>query len=144
MFETSSYAFGRRIRRFANLNVNTTNFVYCIVFILVASFSFKHGVHTNDFAPINGRRGPKLGHASPATVFRSSRLIFQAILRDNLEATVLRYQPITTAVIPDACLNTNGTMVHIYHRKKTHCGCLERVAKSGSFRDSVRGSVGAM
>ena len=35
-------------------------------------------------------------------------------------------------------------MVHVYHRKKTHCGCLERVARSGSCRDGVRGSVGAM
>ena len=66
----------------------------------------KPGVHTNDFAPIYGRRGPKLGHASQATVFRPSRLIFQAILRENLESPVLRYQPITTALIPDACLNT--------------------------------------
>ena len=32
-------------------------------------------------------------------------------------------------------------MVHVYHRKKTR---LERVAMSGSSRDSVRGSVGAM
>ena len=66
----------------------------------------KPGVHINDFAPIYGRRCPKLGHASLATAFRPSRLIFQPILRENLEATVVRYQPITTAVIPDACLNT--------------------------------------
>ena len=35
-------------------------------------------------------------------------------------------------------------MVHIYHRKKTPSSCLERIARSGSCRDSVRGSVGAM
>ena len=28
------------------------------------------------------------------------------ILRENLESPVLRYQPITTAVVTDACLNT--------------------------------------
>ena len=67
---------------------------------------FKPGVHTNDFAPIYGRRAKKLGHASLATVFRHGRLTFQPILRENLESPVLRYQPITTAVITDACLNT--------------------------------------
>ena len=101
-------------------------------------------VHTNDFAPIYVRRGPKLGYASLATVFRPSRLIFQPILRENLEATVVRYQPITTAVIPDACLITRWHNGALYHRKKTHCGSLERVARSGSCRESVRGSVGAM
>ena len=35
-------------------------------------------------------------------------------------------------------------MVFIYHRKKTPGGWLERVARSGSCHDSVRGSVGAM
>ena len=30
----------------------------------------------------------------------------QPILRENLESPVLRYQPITTAVVTDACLNT--------------------------------------
>ena len=35
-------------------------------------------------------------------------------------------------------------MVHIYHRRKTPGGWLERVAMAGSSRDSVRGSVGAM
>ena len=66
----------------------------------------KPGVHTNDFAPIYGRRAKKLGHASLATVFRHGRLTFQPILWENLESPVLRYQPITTAVITDACLNT--------------------------------------
>ena len=66
----------------------------------------KPGVHTNDFAPIYGRRAKKLGHASLATVFRHGRLTFQPILLENLELPVLRYQPITTAVITDACLNT--------------------------------------
>ena len=33
MFETSSYAFGRRIRRFAQLNVNKSKNLYFIVFI---------------------------------------------------------------------------------------------------------------
>ena len=65
----------------------------------------KPGVHTNDFAPIYGRRAKKLGHASLATVFRHGRLTFQPILWENLEPPVLRYQPITTAVITDACLN---------------------------------------
>ena len=66
----------------------------------------KPGVHTNDFAPIYGRRAKKLGHASLATVFRHGRLTFQPILWENLVSPVLRYQPITTAVITDACLNT--------------------------------------
>ena len=68
--------------------------------------SVKPGVHTNDFAPIYGRRAKKLGHASLATVFRPSRLTLPPILRENLESPVLRYQPITTAVVTDACLNT--------------------------------------
>ena len=68
--------------------------------------SLKPGVHTNDFAPIYGRRAKKLGHASLATVFRHGRLTFQPILWENLESPVLRCQPITTAVITDACLNT--------------------------------------
>ena len=63
-------------------------------------------VHTNDFAPIYGRRAKKLGHASLATVFRHGRLTFQPILWENLESPVLRYQQITTVVIADACLNT--------------------------------------
>ena len=66
----------------------------------------KPGVHTNDFAPIYGRRANKLGHASLTTVFRPSRLTLPPILRENLESPVLRYQPITTAVVTDACLNT--------------------------------------
>ena len=105
----------------------------------------KPGVHTNDFAPIYGRRAKKLGHASLATVFRHGRLTFQPILLENLESPVLRYQPITTAVITDAWLNTrwhHGAYIH--HRKKTPGGCIERLARSGSCRDSVRGSVGAM
>ena len=67
---------------------------------------FKPGVHTNDFAPIHRLRALKLGHASLATVFRPGRLTLQPILRDNLESPVLRYQPITSAVVTDACLNT--------------------------------------
>ena len=73
---------------------------------LDVSVHLKPGVHTNDFAQIYGRRGPKLGHASLATVFCPIQRTIQPILRENLEATVVRYQPITTAVIPDACLNT--------------------------------------
>ena len=68
--------------------------------------SLKPGVHTNDFAPIYGRRAKKLGHASLTTVFRPSRLPFQPILRENQESPLLRYQPITTAVVTGACLNT--------------------------------------
>ena len=64
------------------------------------------GVHTNDFAPIHRLCALKLGHASLATVFRPGRLTLQPILRENLESPVLRYQPITTAVVTDACLNT--------------------------------------
>ena len=97
----------------------------------------KPGVHTNDFVPIYGRRANKLGHASLTTVFRHSRLTFLPILQENLESPLLRYQPITTAVVTDACLNT-----------RWHHGiciiCLERVARYGSGRDNVRGSVGAM
>ena len=66
----------------------------------------KPGVHTNDFAPIYGRCANKLGHASLTTVFRPSRLTLPPILRENLESPVIRYQPITTAVVADACLNT--------------------------------------
>ena len=32
----------------------------------------------------------------------------------------------------------------VHHRKKTPGGCLERFARSGSCRDSIRGSVRAM
>ena len=35
-------------------------------------------------------------------------------------------------------------MVHIDHRKKTPGGCIERLARSGSCRESVRGVVGTM
>ena len=66
----------------------------------------KPGVHTNDFVPIHRLRALKLGHASLATVFRPGRLTLQPILRENLESPLLRYQPITTAVVTDACLNT--------------------------------------
>ena len=66
----------------------------------------KPGVHTNDFAPIHSLRALKLGHASLATVFRPGQLTLQPILRENLESPVFRYQPITTAVVTDACLNT--------------------------------------
>ena len=72
----------------------------------VGMWALKPGVHTNDFSPIYGRRAKKLGHASLTTVFRPSRLTFQPILRENLESPLLRYQPITTAVVTDACLNT--------------------------------------
>ena len=72
----------------------------------VCTPGFKPGVHTNDFAPIYGRCAKKLGHASLATVFRLDRLPYQPILWENLESPVLRYQPITTSVITDACLNT--------------------------------------
>ena len=73
---------------------------------MIRPLPLKSGVHTNDFAPIYGRRAKKLGHASLATVFRPARLTFQPILRENLESPLLRYQPITTAVVTDACLNT--------------------------------------
>ena len=66
----------------------------------------KPAVHTNDFAPIHRLRALKLGHASLATVFRPGRLTLQPILQENLESPLLRYQPITTAVVTDACLNT--------------------------------------
>ena len=73
---------------------------------LERSRRLKPGVHTNDFAPIHRLRALKLGHASLATVFRPGRLTLQPILRENLDSPVLRYQPITTAVVTDACLNT--------------------------------------
>ena len=101
--------------------------------------ALKPDVHTNDFAPIYGRRAKKLGHASLATVFRHGRLTFQPILWENLESPVLRYQPITTAVITDACLNTRW-----HHGAYIYISCFERAARSGSGRDSVRGSVGKM
>ena len=77
-----------------------------IVIIQARIVTVKPGVHTNDFAPIHRLRALKLGHASLATVFRPGRLTLQPILRENLESAVLRYQPITTAVVTDACLNT--------------------------------------
>ena len=103
----------------------------------VCTPGFKPGVHTNDFVPIYGRRANKLGHASLTTVFRHSRLTFQPILQENLESPLLRYQPITTAVVTDACLNTR------WHHG-IYIICLERVARYGSGCDNVRGSVGAM
>ena len=103
--------------------------------------ALKPGVHTNDFAPIYGRRAKKLGHASLTTVFRPSRLIFQPILRENLESPLLRYQPITTAVVTDACLNTRW-----HHGAYTSAASRESLGRGlyGSCCDNVRGSVGAM
>ena len=72
----------------------------------VCTPSLKPGVHINDFAPIHRRRALKLGHASLATVIRPGRLTFQQIPQENLESPLLRYQPIPTAVITEACLNT--------------------------------------
>ena len=48
------------------------------------------GVNTNDFAPIHRRRALKLGHASPATVFRPCRLTFQQIPQENLDSPLLK------------------------------------------------------
>ena len=76
------------------------------MFLTTGVFVLKPGVHTNDFAPIYGRRAKKLGHASLTTVYHPSRLTLPPILRENLELPVIRYQPITTAVVTDACLNT--------------------------------------
>ena len=42
MFVNSCYVFGRRIRRFAKFNVNKVNILYRIIFILVASCSFRY------------------------------------------------------------------------------------------------------
>ena len=81
----------------------------CCQFVRIVRFNvirLKPGVHTNDFAPIYGRRAKKLGHASLATVFRLDRLTYQPILWEKLESPILRYQPISTALITDACLNT--------------------------------------
>ena len=77
----------------------------------------KPGVHTNDFGPIYGRLNSKLGHASLATAFRSSRLTFQPIPRDNLVSPVVRSANHNDA-IPDACLNTKWHHgAFIYHRR---------------------------
>ena len=35
-------------------------------------------------------------------------------------------------------------MVHIHYRNKAPGGCIDRLARSGSCRESVRGVVGAM
>ena len=35
-------------------------------------------------------------------------------------------------------------MVHIHHRKKTPGGCIDRLARYGSCRESVRGVLGTM
>ena len=100
--------------------------------------SFKPGVHTNDFAPIHRLRALKLGHASLATVFRPGRLTLQPILRENLESPGLkvsanhnrcRYWCVSKHQMAPWCI---------------HISCFERVARSGSGRDSVRGLVGAM
>ena len=109
---------------------------------VAASFCWRSthtGVHTNDFAPIYGRRAKKLGHASLATVFRHGRLTFQPILWENLESPVLRYQPITTAVITDACLNTRR-----HHGAYTSAVLREPLGLDRVVTASVRGSVGAM
>ena len=97
----------------------------------------KPGVHTNDFAPIYGRRAKKLGHASLATVIRHGRLTFQPILWENLDSPVLRYQPITTAVITDACLNTRW-----HHGAYTSAVLREPLGVDRVV--TVRGSVGPM
>ena len=57
---------------------------------------------------------------------------------------VLRYQPITSAVITDACLNTRWHH-GAYISPKEDTGWLALVARSGgSCRDSVHGVVGTM
>ena len=98
----------------------------------------KPGVHTNDFAPIHRLRALKLGHASLATVFRPGRLTLQPILLENLDVAGLkvsanhnrcRYWCVSKHQMAPWCI---------------HISCLERVARSGSGRDSVRGLVGAM
>ena len=78
----------------------------CIISPKLVHSYLNCNIDTNDFAPIHRLRALKLGHASLATVFRPGRLTLQPILRENLESPVLRYQPITTAVVTDACLNT--------------------------------------
>ena len=108
---------------------------------ILSSHSLEPGVHTNDFAPIYGRGDPNLGHASLANVFRPSLLTFQPILRENLESPVVRSQPITAAVNPDACLNSRW---HHGVYKSPKGGCPERVARSRSRLDNVCGSIGAM
>ena len=92
-------------------NATSCNTAHCLLLMDVTldediNSCLKPGVHTNDFAPIHRLRALKLGHASLATVFRPGRLTLQQILRENLESPVLRCQPITTAVVTDACLNT--------------------------------------
>ena len=62
----------------------------------------------------------KLGHASLATVFRPSLLTFQPIPRENLESPVSRHQPITTAGITDACLNTIWHHGALYITERRH------------------------
>ena len=101
--ETDSILTSVKINREMQLEPRQNN-----VSLEAVAFSalLKPGVHTNDFAPIHRLRALKLGHASLATVFRPGRLTLQPILRENLESPVLRYQPITTAVVTDACLNT--------------------------------------
>ena len=88
------------------VNATAPNYLVQLLHRRNVSRTLKPGVHTNDFAPIHRLRALTLGHASLATVFRPGRLTLQPILRENLESPVLRYQPITTAVVTDACLNT--------------------------------------
>ena len=82
--------------------------------------TLKPGVHTDDFAPISGRRAKKLGHASLATVFRHGRFTSQPILWENLESPVLRYQPITTAVITDYITKHQMAPWCIYITERRH------------------------
>ena len=95
--------------------INKQSFnVFCYADDLMLA-SLKPGIHTNDFAPIYGRRAKKLGHASLTTVFRHSRLTFQPILRENLESPLLRYQPITTAIVTDGVSKHQMAPWYIHH-----------------------------
>ena len=95
------------------------------------SVCLKPGVHTNDFAPIHRLRALKLGHASLATVFRPGQPIAADSPRESGVAGLkvsanhnrCRYWCVSKHQMAPWCI---------------HISCLERVARSGSSRDSVR------
>ena len=58
----------------------------------------KPGVHTNDFAPIYGRRAKKLGHASLATVFLHGRFTLRGAVSPVVGRTL--YTPAARVHLP--------------------------------------------
>ena len=70
------------------------------------SVAFKAGVHTNECAPDLRSARPEARSRVTRSCMSSKSAHIQPILRENLGLPVVRSQPIATALIPDACLNT--------------------------------------